>query len=84
MVQLVRVFLDYMFIRFIFNDKWRFWIRSCVFVGNLVVLINGFLNQEIKVQRGLKQGDPLTLFLFILLEEGLNGLVKRDSNLSLL
>lgn len=33
-------FLDYIHIKFGFNDKWRCWIGACVFSGNLVVLVN--------------------------------------------
>lgn len=36
-------FLDYMLSRFGFNDKWRSWIRACVFSGNMMVLVNGCL-----------------------------------------
>lgn len=32
-------FLDYMFIRFSFCEKWIFWKRDYVFVGNRVVLV---------------------------------------------
>lgn len=31
--------LNYMLIRFGFNDKWRAWIRVCVISGNLVLLV---------------------------------------------
>jgi hypothetical protein len=37
---------------------------------------NGFPTEEINIQRGLKQGDPLALFLFLLVVEGLSGLVR--------
>lgn len=48
-----------------------------MFAGNLVVLINGSPTQEIKIQRGLKQEVPLAPFLFLLVAEGLSGLLKR-------
>lgn len=51
------------------------WIRACVFSGSLSVLINGNLTEEINIQHSLKQGDPLAPFLFLLVAEGLNGLV---------
>lgn len=47
-------FLDYMLIRYGFNEKWRPWMLVCVFFGNLAVLVNGCLTQEISIQRGWK------------------------------
>jgi hypothetical protein len=41
------------------------------------VLINGSPSEEINIQRGLKQGDPLAPFLFLLVAEGLGGLMKK-------
>jgi hypothetical protein len=70
-------FLDYMLGRFDFCDKWREWIRACVFAGNMSVLVNGCATEEINIQQGLKQGDPLTPLLFLLVAEGLGGLMKK-------
>jgi hypothetical protein len=69
-------FLEYMMQRLGFNDRWRSWIRACVFCGRLSVLVNGSSTKEINIHRGLKQGDPLTPFLFLLVVEGLSGLVR--------
>jgi hypothetical protein len=46
------------------------------------VLINGSPTSEINIQRGLKQGDPLAPFLFLLVTEGLGGLLKRAVELN--
>jgi hypothetical protein len=43
----------------------------------MLVLVNGCPTEEINIQRGLKQGDPLAPFLFLLVAEGLGGLMKR-------
>lgn len=70
-------FLDCTLFKFSFNDKWRNWIHAHVFFGNLAVLVNGYSIQEISIQRGLKQGDPLAPFLFLLVAEGLSGIFYR-------
>jgi hypothetical protein len=75
-------FLDYMLGRFGFCAKWKDWIRACVFAGNMSVLINGSPSEEINIQRGLKQGDPLAPFLFLLVAEGLGGIVKKAVELN--
>jgi hypothetical protein len=70
-------FLEYMLRRFGFCNKWIEWIRACVFSGNMSVLVNGCPTEEINIQRGLKQGDPLAPFLFLMVAEGLGGLMKK-------
>ncbi|MCH79404.1 LINE-1 reverse transcriptase like [Trifolium medium] len=70
-------FLEYMLQRFGFCDKWIKWIRACVFAGNLSILVNGSPTAEFNIQRGLKQGDPLAPFLFLLVAEGFGGVMKR-------
>ncbi|MCI28315.1 LINE-1 reverse transcriptase like [Trifolium medium] len=69
--------------RFGFCEKWIDWIRVCVFAGNLSVLVNGSPTPEISIQRGLKQGDPLAPFLFLLVVEGFSGVMRKavESNL---
>jgi hypothetical protein len=70
-------FLEYMLYRFGFSDKWIEWIRVCVFADNLSVLVNGSPTKEIHIQKGLKQGDPLAPFLFLIVAEGFSGVMRR-------
>jgi len=69
-------FLEYMMKRFGFSVRWCRSIRACVCCGSLSVLVNGCSTEEINIHRGLKQGDPLAPFLFLLVVEGLSGLVR--------
>lgn len=62
--------------KFGFGDRWCNWIRACVFNGNLSVLVNGSPTEQVNIQRGMKQGDPLAPFLFLLVVEGLTGLIR--------
>ncbi|PNX96151.1 cysteine-rich receptor-like protein kinase, partial [Trifolium pratense] len=71
------VFLEYMMKRFGFCSLWIKWMKACVFAGNLSVLVNGSLTSEISIQRGLKQGDPLAPFLFLLVAEGFGGVMRK-------
>jgi hypothetical protein len=74
-------FLDYMLRRLGFGDKWRLWMKTCVCNGKLSVLVNGSPTEEVNISRGLKQGDPLAPFLFLLVAEGLTALTKRPVSL---
>nr|GEV27041.1 cytochrome P450 [Tanacetum cinerariifolium] len=52
--------------------KWRSWILACLRSSYTLVLINGLPTPEFNLERGLRQGDPLSLLLFILVVEALN------------
>lgn len=70
-------FLVYMLRRMNFSEKRIRWIRGCLESSSVSVLVNGSSTDEFKMQKGLRQGDPLAPFLFIIVAEGLNGLVMR-------
>jgi len=76
-------FLEYMMRRVGKCDKWVIWMKVCVFGGNMSILVNGSPTKEINLRRGLKQGDPLAPFLFLLVAEGFSGLMSTavDRNL---
>jgi hypothetical protein len=44
---------------------------------------NGSPTPEISIQRGLKQGDPLAPFLFLLVVEGFSGVMRKAVDLEI-
>ncbi|GKU90659.1 hypothetical protein SLEP1_g4626 [Rubroshorea leprosula] len=70
-------FLDHMMQKMGFCEKWRLWIQECLRSSLVSILVNGSPSRQFNVSRGLRQGDPLSPFLFLIIAEGLNGLVTE-------
>jgi len=60
------------------------WIKGCLESATISVLVNGSPTSEFKPSRGLRQGDPLAPFLFLIIAEGLAGLVRQAIKVNLL
>ncbi|GJS98286.1 RNA-directed DNA polymerase, eukaryota [Tanacetum coccineum] len=63
-----------------FGQKWCNWINGCLQSATGSVLVNGSPSSEFQFFRGLKQGDPISPFLFILIMESLHLSFSRVIN----
>ncbi|KAK2654133.1 hypothetical protein Ddye_013989 [Dipteronia dyeriana] len=54
-----------------FRERWKGWIRECFSTPRMSVLVNGSLTTQFGIERGLRQGDPISPFLFNIVVEGL-------------
>ena len=60
-----------------FNDKWIKLLMLCVTTVSYSILVNGEPKGLIHPSRGIRQGDPISPFLFLLCTEGLHGLISK-------
>ncbi|GJR59837.1 RNA-directed DNA polymerase, eukaryota [Tanacetum coccineum] len=65
-------YLDDVLNKFGFGSKWRNWIHNCLNSSKGSILVNGSPTREFQFRKGLKQGDPLSPFLFLLIMESLH------------
>lgn len=70
-------FLHDMMMRLGFQRRWVDLIMKCLSTVSYRIRVNGELSQVIKPQRGLRQGDPLSSYLFLLCAEGFSALLSR-------
>ena len=64
-----------------FQDRWISLVMMCVSTMTYFVLINGEPRGTIIPTRGLRQGDPISPYLFLLCAKGLSTMIKRKERL---
>lgn len=67
-----------------FPNKWIAWIKECISTATLSVLVNGSPTKEFAMEKGIRQGDPLSPFLFIIAAAGLNLLFQKAKDAGLI
>lgn len=60
-----------------FPDLWCSWIKGILVSACSSVLVNGSPTFEFTCGKGLRQGDPISPFLFIMVMEALSGIIKK-------
>ena len=69
--------LFYLLERMDFGDRWRRWLKTCVSTVRFLVLVNGSPAGFFRSTRGLRQGNPLSPLLFLLIMGVLSRILKK-------
>ena len=67
-----------------FHERWVSLIMMCVSTVSYFVMVNCEQKGFIKPGRGLRQGDPLSPYLFLICAEGLSALIRKAERDSLI
>ena len=71
------VFLEAVMKKLGFAQRWVNLIMMCVCTTTFSVIVNGQPMGQIFPSRGIRQGDPISLYLFIICAEALSSLLSR-------
>lgn len=80
MFAFLEVFLRYMMVRMGFGVRWKGWMKALIFNSSLSILVNGSPTEDFVVSRGLRQGDPVSFFLFLMVVKELSTMMRKASN----
>lgn len=64
-----------------FPDSWVSLVMKCVSSVSFSVRVNGMYSESFRPTRGIRRGDPISPYLFLLCSEGLTCMLKNTSPL---
>lgn len=59
-------------------------MHECLSSATVSILVNGSPTKEFQLERRLRQGDPISLLLFLIVAEGLCGILNKAKEVGLI
>jgi hypothetical protein len=72
-------YLEHVLVKLGFHRVWVQWVMECVTTVRYTVRFNGVLLDAIHPTSGLRQGDPLSPYLFLFVADGLSKVLHHET-----
>ncbi|KAJ9550052.1 hypothetical protein OSB04_022595 [Centaurea solstitialis] len=66
-----------------FGRTWISWLKGFICTAQVSVLVNGSPTKQFSLEKGVRQGDPLSPYLFIIAMEGLIAAINEAKELGM-
>lgn len=81
--------VDWSFLKWVltkkeFSKRWTNWIMGCLDHPHFSIMINGSSKGFFSSSRGIRQGDPLSHFLFTLVADAFSALMAKVMDCSII
>jgi hypothetical protein len=71
-------FLEGVLAKLGFHSQWIQWVMACVTTVQYSIRFNGHMLDSFTPSRGIRQGDPLSPYLFLFVADGLSCLIRKE------
>jgi hypothetical protein len=60
-----------------FPQRWIWWVKHLLETSMAQILLNGQMGKKFKIEKGVRQGDPLSPYLYIIVADVLQQMIRK-------